>query len=270
MSENYVMTDRQRFIVDYLKTLREKIIVAFEGFEHGRFFSRNPWPYEKGWGGGEIGLLRGDVFEKGAVNCSVIHGPNFPMSDGDGAFFAAGVSLITHMMNPHAPTVHFNIRYIETTKQSWFGGGFDLTPMGFFYDEDTKHFHSVAKKSLDAIDPALYEKFSQQAKDYFYIPHRKKERGVGGIFFDHVNSGNFEKDLMMWQAVGNGFLDTIMPIYERRIRTPYDAKDKEKQLCFRAHYVEFNLLYDRGTKFGFLSGGNPDAILCSMPPLAAW
>jgi coproporphyrinogen III oxidase len=163
-----------------------------------------------------------------------------------------------------------NIRYIETENTSWFGGGYDLTPMGQRYDEDTKHFHSTAKLALDPFGQDLYETFSKQAAEYFYIPHRKKERGVGGIFFDHFNTGDFSKDLSMWKNIGSTFLDAIMPIYQARINTPYTNEEKLLQLKLRAHYVEFNLLYDRGTKFGFNSGGNPEAILCSMPPMVTW
>ncbi len=254
-------------IVFYLKDAREKMIAAFESLETSSQFERRCWDYQKGSGGGEIALLRGNVFEKAAVNWSGVSGDKFPMSDSAGAFFATGISLITHMQNPHAPTVHFNIRYIETEEKSWFGGGYDLTPMGFPYEEDTAHFHQVANQALGAD---VYALFSQNAKEYFYIPHRKKERGMGGIFFDHYNTGNFEQDFHLWQQVGDTFLDSILPIYTRRITQPFTPAEKEKQLEMRAHYVEFNLLYDRGTKFGFLSGGNPEAILCSMPPLAKW
>lgn len=142
--------------------------------------------------------------------------------------------------------------------------------MGFPYEEDTLHFHDIAKLSLDPHGHELYPLFSRQAAEYFYIPHRKKERGVGGIFFDHYNTGKREIDLAMWKSVGDRFLDAIIPIYKRTVSLPYTAAEKEKQLELRSHYVEFNLLYDRGTKFGFLSGGNPEAILCSMPPYAKW
>jgi coproporphyrinogen III oxidase len=192
------------------------------------------------------------------------------MSDGHGPFFATGISLITHMVNPHAPTVHMNIRFIDTESTFWFAGGYDLTPMGFPYEEDKNHFHMTAKNNLDAFDKSLYPQFAQNAREYFFIPHRKKERGVGGIFFDHYNTGNFKEDFKLWKSVGETFLDAIYPIYEQRIHQPYSDLDKELQLKSRAHYVEFNLLYDRGTKFGFQSGGNPDAILCSMPPLVKW
>jgi coproporphyrinogen III oxidase len=257
-------------IIFYLKQLRDTITQTFETFEPTKRFERTLWDYQRGQGGGEISLLRGDLFEKAAVNWSGVSGDKFPMSDSKGSFFATGISLITHMNNPHAPTVHFNIRYIETAESTWFGGGYDLTPMGFPYPEDTAHFHSVAKEALDPFGTDIYPLFSQNAKEYFYIPHRKKERGVGGIFFDHYHTGNFEKDLALWKQVGDTFLETILPIYKRRLHVPFSPAEKETQLKLRAHYVEFNLLYDRGTKFGFLSGGNPDAILCSMPPLASW
>ncbi len=257
-------------IVSYLKDLREKIIVAFESFEPSKRFQRTKWDYQKGKGGGEMAVLRGNVFEKAAVNWSGVSGEQFPMADGMGPFFATGVSLITHMFNPHAPTVHFNIRYIQTEQKQWFGGGYDLTPMGFFYESDRAHFHQVAKEALEPFGEEIYPLFSQNAKEYFYIPHHQKERGVGGIFFDHYNTGDFSKDLALWKQVGDTFLKTILPIYEKRATSAFTPSEKDKQLEMRAHYVEFNLLYDRGTKFGFQSGGNPEAILCSMPPLAKW
>lgn len=256
-------------IVAFLKQLREEIIQQFESLEPTQRFQRSPWAHHTG-GGGEISLIRGDTFEKAAVNWSGVSGDRFPMNDAAGAFFATGISLITHMRNPHAPTVHMNIRYIETEEKRWFGGGYDLTPMGFPYDEDTLHFHSVAKAALDPFGQHLYPEFAQNAKEYFFIPHRKKERGVGGIFFDHYYSGDLAHDYSMWQTIGKTFINAIMPIYQRRVDLPYSAAEREKQLELRAHYAEFNLAYDRGTKFGFQSGGNPEAILCSMPPLAKW
>lgn len=251
-------------IILFLKSLRQEIIAKFESYEPRRRFEKKAWEYSAGQGGGEIGLLRGDVFEKGAVNWSGVSGDKYPLNDAGGKFFATGISLITHMKNPKAPTVHMNLRYIETEEKSWFGGGYDLTPMGFPFDEDTEHFHKIAKSTLDPFGLEIYPAFSQAASEYFYIPHRKKERGVGGIFFDHYQ--NFE----LWMQVGRNFLAAITPIYDRRIFAPHDEEDRKKQLAMRAHYVEFNLLYDRGTKFGFLSGGNPEAILCSMPPLVSW
>lgn len=260
---------RRKELVDFLKILREEIISAFEQFEPSQRFIRKPWDY-KHEGGGEIALLRGTIFEKAAVNWSGVGGPSFPMADGQGPFFATGVSLITHMANPHAPTAHFNIRFIETSEKYWFGGGYDLTPMGFPYEEDTFHFHETAKNALMSFEGDVYNTFSQNAREYFYIPHRKKERGVGGLFFDYLNTGNFEQDLALWKAIGRSFLPALLPIYEKRVHQHYTHEDREQQLQIRAHYVEFNLLYDRGTKFGFQSGGNPEAILCSMPPLVKW
>ncbi len=257
-------------IIAFLKGLREEILSGFKQLEEPSVeVKRSAWQHHSG-GGGEIGQLRGKVFEKAAVNWSAVWGEKFPMQDGEGPYFATGVSLITHMANPHAPTVHMNVRYIEAGDRSWFAGGYDLTPMGFPYEEDTHHFHNIAKQSLDPFGEELYPRFSAWAKEYFFIPHRHKERGVGGIFFDHINSGNPELDFSMWKQVGNQFLKAILPIYERRITLPYSEEEKRLQEQMRAHYVEFNLLYDRGTKFGFLSGGNPEAILCSMPPTARW
>ncbi len=267
------MTEHE--IVAYLKDLRERIIAGFESIETNGRFVRKPWAYGKGTGGGEISLLRGDVFEKAAVNWSGVSGPQYPGSQEKIPFFATGVSLITHMRNPKMPTVHFNIRYIrkgETQEKGdwWLGGGFDLTPMGFEFAEDTAHFHSVAEKCLAPFGAELYPKFKQHAKEYFFIKHHNRERGVGGIFFDFFKTANPDQDLKMWKSIGDNFLESIMPIYHRRLSEPYSEADRRLQLERRAQYVEFNLLYDRGTKFGFESGGNPEAILCSMPPLAAW
>lgn len=260
----------QTEIISFLKNLRDSIVQNFQTFEQNNAFIKTPWAYKNGDGGGEISLLRGKVFEKAAVNWSGVSGERLPMKEETTPFFATGISLITHMQNPHVPTIHMNLRYIQTKNEFWFGGGYDLTPMGFTYDEDTEHFHQTAKKTLDQHDLSLYPKFSAWAKEYFFIPHWNKERGVGGIFFDHWNTGDLNKDLSMWKSIGESFLQTIIPIYKRRLLTPYSKKEKDIQQKFRAHYVEFNLLYDRGTKFGFLSGGNPDAILCSLPPSAKW
>lgn len=253
-------------LITFLKNLRNQIITAFENLEAGKKFEKKTWNY-RGEGGGEMGILRGNHFEKAAVNWSGVGGSEFPMADAKGPFFATGISLITHMKNPHAPTVHMNLRFIETPEKHWFGGGYDLTPMGFYYAEDADHFHQTAKK---AVGLDLYRQFSENAKKYFFIPHRNKERGVGGLFFDHYNTGNFQADKSLWESVGQSFLEAILPLYRKRMDQPYQESDRNKQLECRSHYAEFNLMYDRGTKFGFQSGGNPEAILCSMPPLAGW
>lgn len=268
MTSSTLSPSKQQIIL-FLKQLRDEIIENFHSVEVTGQFERKVWDHHSG-GGGEMSVLRGEVFEKAAVNWSAVSGDNFPMGDGKGPFFATGVSLITHMRNPNAPTVHMNVRYIETKDSFWFGGGYDLTPMGAHFEEDTLHFHKVAREALDLVDSSYYPKFKEQAKEYFYIPHRKKERGVGGIFFDHHNTGNLEKDLYMWQQVGKSFIEAIMPIYRKRTQMPYTEAQKDLQLQLRGHYAEFNLIYDRGTKFGFLSGGNPEAILCSMPPVVKW
>jgi len=253
-------------IVTFLKTLRDTIVEAFEAFEPNSRFQKEGWDHHGG-GGGEISMIRGNVFEKGAVNWSGVYGKTLPFREEQTPFFATGISLITHMMNPFMPTVHMNIRYIETEKEWWFGGGYDLTPMGFENKEDTTFFHNVAKSALGY---ELYQEFSKNASNYFFIPHWNTERGVGGIFFDHYNTGNFEADYALWKKVGSSFLKAIIPIYKRREKSAFSLEDKIKQNQMRSRYVEFNLLYDRGTKFGFLSKGNPKAILCSMPPTATW
>ncbi|MCF7852473.1 MAG: oxygen-dependent coproporphyrinogen oxidase [Simkaniaceae bacterium] len=255
--------------VSYFKELRENILSAFESLEPTARFERKPWNHTSG-GSGEIGLLRGDVFEKAGVNFSAVEGAQFPAQDAEGPFFATGVSLVTHMLSPKMPTVHMNVRMISTPNETWVGGGYDLTPMGMDDDEDKVAFHHVAKEALDSIDVSLYPLFYQNAKEYFYIPHRKRERGVGGIFFDHFHSDHPEKDFELIRIVGDSFLDAIMPIYQKKKDCPFTPEDKEMQLKYRAHYAEFNLVYDRGTKFGFNSGANPEAILVSMPPLAKW
>ena len=225
--------ERREHIVLFLKSLREEIIEGFQKLESKGSFERKTWWHHSG-GGGEISLLRGEVFEKAAVNWSGVSGDKFPMQDSYGPFFATGISLITHMMNPHAPTVHMNIRYIETQEKTWFGGGYDLTPMGFPYEEDTTHFHHTAETSLEKYPGDLYKEFSKNAKEYFFIPHWKKERGVGGIFFDHFNTNDFEEDLKMWKNIGKTFLNAILPIYQKRINQPYNSEDREIQLKMRA------------------------------------
>lgn len=262
---------RRDAVVSYLKSLRTRIIGDFESLEASEArFVRTAWDYQKGKGGGEMSVIRGETFEKAAVNWSGVEGSKFPGSDSEGPFFATGVSLITHMRNPKAPTVHFNIRYLETADKFWWGGGFDLTPMGFAFEEDTQHFHASAESALGPFGADLYSDYKARAAEYFYIPHRNRERGVGGIFFDHLNSGDEVRDFKMWQSVGDNFLNAIMPIYNKRIHEPFTDADRRLQMEKRGHYVEFNLIYDRGTRFGFLSGGNHEAILCSLPPLASW
>lgn len=255
-------------VQSYFLTLRNQIITHFESLDTV-LFEKRKWNHHSG-GGGEIAQIRGTVFEKAAVNFSAVEGSKLPLQDNEIPYFATGVSLITHMMNPFMPTVHMNVRYIETENTWWFGGGYDLTPMGFSDKTDSHHFHTTAKAALDQLNPKLYPRFKQEAAAYFYIAHRKKERGEGGIFFDKYSPPTFEEGFALVQTVGDSFLPAIMPIYEKKKELPFSKEDKVKQNMLRAHYVEFNLIYDRGTKFGFQSGGNPEAILCSMPPTATW
>lgn len=260
-------------VESYLKDLRLRIINAFNALEqtygNGKLFVHEDWSRLEG-GGGTIGLLRGSFFEKAAVNFSSVSGDKFPGDDASGPFYATGVSLITHMKNPKIPTFHFNVRYIETPESCWFGGGFDITPMGFVFEEDTKHFHSVARRELEGLSQGLYDKFCEAAKQYFFIKHRNKERGQGGIFFDHLDLGDIDLENAVFKTVAESFLPAVEPILTRRASEPFSPLDIERQLEYRGHYAEFNLVYDRGTRFGFLSGGNTKAILCSLPPLAAW
>lgn len=255
----------------FSRMLREEIITAFESLEDNSYrFQRTLWDYHKGSGGGEIALLHSPLLEKAAVNFSFVSGDSFPGDDAKGPFTALGVSLIAHPTSPHAPTVHFNIRYIATSTERWFGGGYDLTPMGVDYSDDIAHFHNTAKMALEPYGSDLYPRFSQWAARYFFIPHRNRERGAGGLFFDHYNTGQFDNDFAVWCVVGTSFLPAILPIWQKRLASPYTEEERDRQLIRRGHYVEYNLLYDRGTQFGFRSGGNPEAILCSMPPLAKW
>lgn len=264
------MKPTQEELISYLKSLQKKIISSFETLEPRAKFEFKPWSHREG-GGGIIGSLRGEVFEKAAVNFSAVQGASLPLCpDKALPFFATGLSLITHMANPHAPTVHMNVRFIETSERYHWGGGYDLTPMGPFYEEDKSHFHKVAKETLDTLDKKLYPLFSKQAQNYFFIPHRQKERGVGGIFFDQYHTEDTEKDFALFKAVAESFLPAIMPIYQKRVLMPFTPQEKEEQLKLRGHYVEFNLIYDKGTRFGFESKGNPEAILSSLPPLASW
>ncbi|RYY43390.1 MAG: oxygen-dependent coproporphyrinogen oxidase, partial [Sphingomonadales bacterium] len=189
----------------------------------------------------------------------------------DPSFFATGISLVAHMANPHVPAVHMNTRFLVTTKR-WFGGGADLNPP-IPYEEDTAEFHATLKSACDAHDPAHYPRFREWADDYFYIPHRQVHRGVGGIFYDHLDSaeaGTWDANFAFTQDVGRAFLDAYPRIVRRRMGMPFTDADTQQQLEWRGRYAEFNLIYDRGTLFGLKTGGNVDAILMSLPPMAAW
>lgn len=232
-------------------------------------------PDNKG-GGGKMGIMEGGaVFEKAGVNVSTVYGEfakefshEIPGADKDPSFWASGISLVIHPSNPFVPAVHMNTRHIVTSK-SWFGGGADLTPT-FPIDEDTKDFHQAMRNACDAYNPDAYAKYKLWCDEYFYLPHRNEARGVGGIFFDYVNSGDVNEDFEFIKAVGKAFIDVYAEIVRRRMRQEWDMDDKYKQLVKRGRYAEFNLLYDRGTRFGLMTNGNTEAILMSLPPVAAW
>src|SRR5437764_3517032 len=267
------------------RDLRDRIVARLEELEGGAKFRRTPWE-RPGGGGGEMSELRGELFEKGGCNFSAVHGPSFPAAPPGAApaahgeevrppspeelaakpFFATGVSLVMHPKNPFVPIVHMNVRYLEAGDVCWFGGGMDLTPCKEFV-EDTRHFHRVLQKVCNAHGPGLYDRFSQWAKEYFFIGHRGSERGVGGIFFDYLRG---EERWSFVRDVGEAFLPAYAPLVERRRSTPYSDEDRAQHLRWRGRYVEFNLIYDRGTLFGLRTGGNVEAIFMSLPPLVAW
>jgi coproporphyrinogen III oxidase len=222
-----------------------------------------------------MAIMRGNVFEKVAVNISTVHGefsPEFskqiPGTEEDPRFFATGISLVAHMQSPLVPAAHFNTRYIETIK-SWFGGGGDLTPI--YPDKvETEKFHQAFKIACGRHDQDYYTQFKKQCDEYFYLKHRDESRGVGGIFYDYLNSGNFDNDFAFTKDVGRAFLEVYPDIIKAKMLLPWDEEQKKYQLIRRGRYVEFNLLYDRGTKFGLMTGGNVEAILMSMPPSVLW
>ncbi|GGO93503.1 oxygen-dependent coproporphyrinogen oxidase [Stakelama pacifica] len=273
---------QQQAARDWFEQLRDSICAAFEAIEReagsDAAFEYTPWhrddPSGAPGGGGVRGQIKGKVFEKAGVNVSTVAGTfegEFAKSihgaAEDPSFFATGISLVAHMANPHVPAVHMNTRFLVTTKR-WFGGGADLNPP-IPYGEDTQDFHARLKAACDAHDPEHYPRFSKWADDYFYIPHRKVHRGVGGIFYDHLE-GDFDDNFAFTRDVGSAFLDIFPKLVRRRMNTPFDETDKARQLSWRGRYAEFNLVYDRGTTFGLKTGGNVDAILMSLPPLAAW
>lgn len=266
----------------WFESLRDQICAEFEAIEReagsDARFDYTPWDRTDSsgtpGGGGVRGVMKGQVFEKVGVNVSTVGGAfegEFAKSihgaGEDPSFFATGISLVAHMANPHVPAVHMNTRFLVTTRR-WFGGGADLNPP-IPCDEDTAEFHAVLQRACDTHDPAYYPRFKKWADDYFYIPHRKVHRGVGGIFYDHLE-GDWDADFAFTQDVGRAFLDVFPRIVRRRMHMPFTEADKARQLEWRGRYAEFNLIYDRGTLFGLKTGGNIDAILMSLPPVATW
>ncbi len=276
------LDDQQQAARTWFEQLRTRICEEFEGIEReagsDARFEFIPWDRldEDGTpgGGGVRGQMAGRVFEKVGVNVSTVGGRfsdefarQIPGAEEDPQFFATGISLVAHMANPHVPAVHMNTRFLVTTRR-WFGGGADLNP-AIPYQEDTDAFHARMRAACAAHDPTFYTRFSKWADEYFWLPHRNCARGVGGIFYDRLE-GHFDEHFAFTRDVGEAFLDIFPKIVRKRMNLPYSKEDVETLLEFRGRYVEFNLLYDRGTLFGLKTGGNIDAILMSLPPLARW
>ena len=285
------MTDpidsRNAVAAAWFRTLRDRIVAAFEGLED-KYAKGTPGRFEvtptsrADGGGGIMSVMRGgEVFEKVGVNWSEVHGVlgekahramaarGVPGMDSDPRFWASGISLVAHMVNPHAPAVHMNTRMFWTPGAWWFGGGSDLNPC-IEYAEDTAHFHAEMQGACDAHSPEYYAKFKAWADEYFFIPHRGRARGVGGIFYDDLNTGDWHRDFAFTRAVGEAFLPAFLPVTERRVQTAWTEADREVQLQHRGLYAEYNLVYDRGTKFGLETGHDANAVLMSLPPIAKW
>ena len=282
----------------WFREVRDGIVKAFEALEdtqtEGPFADRPAGRFEvtetrrasddgSDAGGGLMSVMRdGRVFEKIGVNVSSVFGQlgeraqaamaarkGIPGMADDPRFWASGISLVAHMQNPHVPSIHMNTRMFWTPHAWWFGGGSDLNPC-IEYDEDTADFHATQKAHCDPHGEDIYPRLKDWADEYFYVPHRGRARGVGGIFYDDLNTGDWEKDFVFTQDVGRAFLRAYLPLVERRRNTPWSEADKHTQLVHRGLYAEYNLVYDRGTKFGLETGHDANAVLMSLPPLAKW
>jgi coproporphyrinogen III oxidase len=266
----------------YLLGLQQDICDQLEQVDGEASFIKDNWEKENGAGGGLTRVLtHGAVFEQAGVNFSIVHGDNMPASAtalrpelAGRSFSALGVSLVIHPHNPYAPTSHANVRFFIAEKEGedpiwWFGGGFDLTPY-YGFDEDCILWHQMAKDACDPFGKEVYPKYKKWCDDYFYMKHRDEQRGVGGLFFDDLNEGGFDQCFAFMQSVGSSYIKAYRPIVERRKDTPFTDHERQFQLYRRGRYVEFNLVYDRGTLFGLQTGGRTESILMSLPPLVRW
>jgi coproporphyrinogen III oxidase len=280
-------SEQTRLAREWFESLRGRICAAFEAIEReagsDAAFDYVPWNRDTAdsseGGGGVRGVMKGKVFEKVGVNVSTVSGdfaPGFAQtingaSEDNPGFTATGISLVAHMANPHVPAVHMNTRFLTTSK-AWFGGGADLNPP-LPYEDDTAQFHAAFRAACMGHNPTYYDKFSKWAEEYFFIPHRGVARGVGGIFYDHLECADlpeFERNFAFTRDVGEAFLDVFPKIVRRRMGQDWNEAEKQQQLEWRGRYAEFNLVYDRGTLFGLRTGGNIDAILMSLPPETRW
>lgn len=266
---------------EYLLTLQDNICNTLEGIDGSSQFELDAWQREQGGGGRTRVLTDGAVFEQGGVNFSEVSGDNMPPSAtatrpelAGRSFKAMGVSLVLHPNNPHVPTSHANVRFFIAEKEDeapiwWFGGGYDLTPY-YGNEDDVKHWHSEAKAACEPFGEDVYPRFKQWCDEYFYLKHRDECRGVGGLFFDDLNEWGFARCFAFIQSVGNSFLKAYTPIVTKQMHQKYGEQERDFQLYRRGRYVEFNLVYDRGTLFGLQSGGRTESILMSLPPLVQW
>jgi coproporphyrinogen III oxidase len=267
-------------VKEFLLELQDLIVQRLEQVD-GTPFRRDEWQRPEGGGGLSRLVEEGPVLERGGVNFSHVMGDKLPPSASaqrpelaGRRWQAMGVSLVMHPSNPYAPTAHMNVRFFVAEKEGeapvwWFGGGMDMTPY-YGFEEDAVHFHSMCRKALDPFDPDYYPRFKRWCDEYFFLKHRNEPRGIGGIFFDDLNTGDFEHCFNLIESVGDHFLSAYVPLLERRADMPYGERERDFQLYRRGRYVEFNLVYDRGTLFGLQSGGRTESILMSMPPLVKW
>ena len=271
----------KELVKHYLTALQNDICNKLEQVDGGSVFQRDTWQRQEGGGGESRVLTEGKVIEKGGVNFSHVKGASMPASAtaqrpelAGCSFEAMGVSLVIHPHNPYVPTSHANVRFFIAEKEGaapiwWFGGGYDLTPY-YGFEEDCQHWHGVAKQACDPFGDEVYANYKNWCDKYFYLKHRDEPRGIGGLFFDDLNEQGFEKSFAFMQAVGSSYCDAYVPIVEKRKDTAFGERERQFQLYRRGRYVEFNLVYDRGTLFGLQTGGRTESILMSLPPLVRW